>query len=625
MRSRRDWRVQAASPAPLLSLWLLTLFSMRRFTKGYIKVRVRLTIFAAVVVSVCFPCRADMALAPLPYQGIAIRGWIGQQMREDAANGWINICDRMARQGFLGWDANTQQAIPYYLPWSKGGGQGPAAWNRSVPYYQPIIEPMGSYGEGEFEGHWLDGAARLGWIADVKEFRTLARQAAKDIVTTRDPSGYIGVDAPWFHFTGMYTTPFGLKNGEFEISGMMAIVDGLMTYYRYTHDEQVLKACVKATDLVIEKTRGREFKDTAGLLAPLGFLAMYRETRNKAYLDRAVMLVEHDYGEMFGKQMATETGGIKGHAASTGIVLLSMLAVYEANGDRRFLKNAVALNDRVVRHAMQVHGVPTGHGEELASSGPNVNTEGCVITWFSWAWLEMLRATGDARYADMVEKAILNALPGQRSKDGAASPYFARPNQLYAVRGSGMGTVYGARVFVECCHGNLGRILPVVAENIVLRTNDGGLSVPFYVESTFHGDLPNAGKIELTQQTEYPFSETIRILVNPEHSAAFPVRLRVPSWCNKPIVTVNGAAAAAGPIKGWLELNRTWSAGDAVDLTLPMNVRVEVAQNGLASVERGPLVYALAVEGRRRSRGLMGLLREVHRAREQVELCAGGR
>ena len=87
--------------------------------------------------------------------------------------------------------------------------------------------------------------------------------------------------------------------------------------------------------------------------------------------------------------------------------------------------------------------------------------------------------------------------------------------------------------------------------------------------------------------------------MNPEHSAAFPVRLRVPSWCNKPIVTVNGAAVAAGSIKGWLELNRTWSVGDAVDLTLPMNVRVEVAQNGLASVERGPLVYALAVEGRR--------------------------
>ena len=74
-----------------------------------------------------------------------------------------------------------------------------------------------------------------------------------------------------------------------------------------------------------------------------------------------------------------------------------------------------------------------------------------------------------------------------------------------------MGTVYGTRVFVECCHGNLGRILPVVAEDMVLRTREGGLSVPFYAESTFHGDLPNAGKIELTQQTAYPFSENIRI------------------------------------------------------------------------------------------------------------------
>ena len=296
---------QAASPAPLLSLWLLTLFSMRRFTKGYIKVRVRLTIFAAVVVSVCFPCRADMALAPLPYQGIAIRGWIGSKCgRTRPMAGSTPVTGWPARDTWAGMPTRSR-LFPTTCRGPKAAARVPAAWNRSIPYYQPIIEPMGSYGEGEFEGHWLDGLARLGWMADVKQFRNLARQAARDIVRTRDPSGYLGVDAPWFRFTGMYTTPFGLKNGEFEISGMMAIVDGLMTYCRYTHDEQVLKACIKATDLVLEKTRGREFKDTAGLLAPLGFLAMYRETRNKAYLDRAVMLVEHDYGEMFGKQMAT--------------------------------------------------------------------------------------------------------------------------------------------------------------------------------------------------------------------------------------------------------------------------------------------------------------------------------
>ena len=87
----------------------------------------------------------------------------------DAARGWAITCNRMAREGLRGWDANTQSPIAYDMPWSKGGEKGPKAWSRSVPYNQTIIEPLGSYGEGEFEGHWLDALARLGWIAGVKE------------------------------------------------------------------------------------------------------------------------------------------------------------------------------------------------------------------------------------------------------------------------------------------------------------------------------------------------------------------------------------------------------------------------------------------------------------------------
>ena len=354
--------------------------------------RILFAVAATLTALDCLPCRAEMALTSLPHQGIVIRGWIGKQMREDAAKGWVATCNRMSHQGYLGWDANTQQPIPYYLPWSRGGDKGPAAWNRSVPFYQTILEPMGSYGEGEFEGHWLDALARLGWIGDVKEFRNLAGQAAKEIAESRDPTGYLGVDLPWVRFTGMYTTPFGLKNGDFEIGGMFSIIEGLMTYYRYTHDERVLKTCVKASNLILERTRGREFKDTAGWLAPLGLLAMYRETGDPAYLTRAVKLVEHDFGESYAPQLKQGSAALQGHAASTGIMLLSMLGVYEANADRRMLENAIKLNNRVLAHAMQVQGVPTGHAESLAASGPNVNTEGCVIAWFGWAWLELLRA-----------------------------------------------------------------------------------------------------------------------------------------------------------------------------------------------------------------------------------------
>lgn len=548
----------------------------------------------------------EMQLRTLSHEGMSIAGWIEKEMQEDAARGWAVTCNRMSHEGLLGWDANTLTPIPYYMPWSKGGEKGPKSYNRSVPYYQPITEPLGSYGEGEFEGHWLDAVARLGWIANTGSFRKLALQAANDIIESRDKSGYIGVDVPWLRFTGMYTTPFGLRNGPFEIGGIFSILEGLLTQYRFTHDEKLLATVLKAADLTMERTAGREFKDTAGGLAPLGLLALYRATGRKTFLDRSVMLVEHDYQHMFEAQMQRPGNALKGHAASTGILLLEMLGVYEANGDKDVLDRALRLNDRVLRYAMQTQGVPTGHAEALAAAGPGVNTEGCVIAWFAWAWLEMLKATGGAHYADLVERAMLNALPGQRSKDGAVSPYFARPNQLFAVRGSGMGTVYGARVFVECCHGNVGRILPVIAEAQVMTDRDGGFAIPFYATSRYKNETA-----EIAQETDYPFSDTVRIQVTPKREANFRIRLRAPAWCKSPKVRVNGKDIQPPVRQSWIELNGPWTADSRIELTLPMEVRLEPNPGGLFTVARGPLVFALPVKGIRRSVDQWGSFEEV--------------
>lgn len=569
-------------------------------------------LFCLLLCASAVACSGQMRLTPLSHEGMSVAGWIEKEMQEDAARGWAITCNRMSHEGLLGWDANTLVPIPYYMPWSKVVGKGPKGWSRSVPYYQTIIEPPSSFGEGEFEGHWLDAVARLGWIANNESFRKLAIQAANDIIETRDDkTGYIGVDVRWIRFTGLHITPWGQRDGSFEIGGIFSILEGLLTQYRFTHDEKLLAAVLKAADLTMEKTAGREFKDTAGGLAPLGLLALYRATNRKEFLDRAAMLTNHDYEQMFGAQMSREGTELHAHSASTGILLLEMLGVYQGTGDREILNKALRLNDRVIRYAMQVQGVPAGHDEQLAAAGPGVNTEGCDIAWFTWAWLEMLKATGDAHYGDLVERAALNALPGHRSKDGAVSPYFARPNQLFAVRGSGMGTVYGARVFVECCHGNVGRILPVIAEAQVMMDREGGFTIPFYATSRYRGATPDAGAVEIAQETDYPFSDTVRIQVKAQRPAAFPVRLRVPAWCKMPKVWVNGQETQPKVRESWIELNRTWTSESRIELVLPMEVRLETNQGGLFTLARGPLVFALPIQGVRRSVDRWGSFEEL--------------
>lgn len=553
----------------------------------------------AALVTLSVWAQAREPLQSLPPEGNEVRGWIGRQIREDAANGWVTTCNRMSHEGILLWDANTLTPVPYYLPWEKGGAKGREAWNKSVPYYQTLIEPMGSYGEGEFEAHWLDMLFRMGWIGNVPEFRELGHQAVKDILESRDPTGYVGVDLPWVRFTGSYTTPFGLKNGDFELYGMSELIYSLLTYYRFNKDEKVLKAVIKAADLTLDHTRGRQFTWVDGFSA-LGWIELYKVTHRKEYLEMARALTNRLlYMDYLPQLIGREQLRINGHTAATGTLLLQMLGIHQVTGAPDMLDWALKLNERVERYAMQSNGAPTGHSEQFVASSPWANTEGCDITWFGWTWVEMLKATGDAHFADLAEKAALNALPGHRSKDGAVAPYFTRPNQLFATRGSGMGTIYGARVFVDCCHGNLGRLLPVVGENLVLKTPEGDFVIPFYNTSTFRGDSPQAGKVTIVQETEYPFSEQVKITVRLDRPATFVVRLRVPGWCQKAQVKINGNQTLAEAKESWIDLRRRWGGSDVIELTVPMETRVKIDKDGTAVVERGPLVYALPVEGRR--------------------------
>jgi DUF1680 family protein len=528
---------------------------------------------------------------------------MGKEINEDAANGWVPICNRMSHQGLLGWDANTLTPTPYCMPLQKLVGDRDA-WNNSVPYYQTLIDRTGALAEGEFQAHWLDAVFRMGWIGGIPGYRELGRQAVSDILDSLDESGYIGTNSPDARFTGQYTDSFGF-NWPGEVEGIFEILNAFLNYYHYAGDERVLKAVIKAADLTLEKTRGRELWGNAGWPAPLGMIELYRVTRNKPYLDRARVTVDAclrgdpKTGIALPVLVMQEGDRIQGHSAATGELLLEMVGIYEVTGDPDMLAKARIVSAHVERYTLQSHGAPTGHAEALVASSPRANTEACDIIWFGMAWVEMLKATGEAHYADLVEKAVLNALPGQRSKDGAVSPYFARPNQLFATRGSANGTVYGARIYIECCHANVGRLLPVVAENTVLETPEGDFVIPFYNSSSFQGTSPKAGNVAIEQETEYPFSETVKITVRPERPAAFSVRLRLPGWCPSARVRINGKETPVEPRESWIVLNRSWRAGDLIELTLPMETRVTIDKDGLAVVQRGPLLYALPVEGRK--------------------------
>lgn len=172
-----------------------------------------------------------------------------------------------------------------------------------------------------------------------------------------------------------------------------------------------------------------------------------------------------------------------------------------------------------------------------------------------------------------------------------------------------------------CCVGSANRTIPNYVIHMWMATADQRLAATLYGPATVSALVGDRIPVKLTCRTTYPFEETIRVAVEPERSAAFPLYFRIPAWCCKPRITLNGTVQPAGADgKGFARIERTWTHGDVVELTFPMSACVErgtetkypsEVRQGIgtnlpdswfqerrlpfASVSYGPLLFALAI------------------------------
>jgi hypothetical protein len=184
------------------------------------------------------------------------------------------------------------------------------------------------------------------------------------------------------------------------------------------------------------------------------------------------------------------------------------------------------------------------------------------------------------------------------------------PNELIAKKA--YRTHYPARLYIECCQSNAPRTLPILVEHMVLATPDDGLAVAFYGSSEVKTRRKGGGEVILTQETAYPFEEEIRIAVQANPVARFPLLLRIPGWCQGAQILINGKEAP-GELRsgGWARLERKWGTKDTVTLRLSMSLRVEFWNQQAVSVKRGPLLYTLPVRGDRKVYDKWGSFEEV--------------
>jgi DUF1680 family protein len=218
--------------------------------------------------------------------------------------------------------------------------------------------------------------------------------------------------------------------------------------------------------------------------------------------------------------------------------------------------------------------------------------ETCASIGFVFWNHRMLQLDCNARYADMLERALYNGVLSGVSLDGEK---FFYENPL-----SSLGSYHRNAWFqVSCCPPNIARLLASLGQYIYAVTATD-LAVHLYIQSTAQLTI-GSHEVTVRQETNYPWSGHITLRLSMHEDATFGLRLRLPGWCHSANLTVNGEAVhiASHLVEGYVRVERHWQSGDKIEFELAMpgermyanpNVRSDA---GLTALQRGPLVYSL--------------------------------
>jgi DUF1680 family protein len=221
--------------------------------------------------------------------------------------------------------------------------------------------------------------------------------------------------------------------------------------------------------------------------------------------------------------------------------------------------------------------------------------------------INILKGTALGKWGDDIERAQFNAAPACVSRDFKKHVYTQLPNRAgiwgeakkMSCSHDSQCQYRESKQWPLCCVAALNKILPNYIQAMWMKTQDGGVVATLYGPSTFETTI-KGGKVAFTQKTSYPFSETIDIFVDESPNESFPLLLRIPGWCNKPVLTINNKRVKFKNENGFARIERVWKKGDVVKLIFPMVPTVkkvrDMNENGkiYAVVSYGPLLMSYA-------------------------------
>ncbi len=284
-----------------------------------------------------------------------------------------------------------------------------------------------------------------------------------------------------------------------------------------------------------------------------------------------------------------------GHAVRAMFLYCGMADLVNETSDAALWDASKALHDSVTLHRMYVTGGigPSEHNEGFTEDYDLPNETAYQETCASAAMVlwnhRLFNLTGDAKYTDVMEQSLYNAVAAGVSLSGDLFCYVTP----LASRGDFKRSPWFG---VPCCPTTIARFLPSLGQYIYSRSADG-LWVNLFVASDATTPL-GAGKVTVRQTTKYPWDGDVTIAVEPDAPREFTLHVRLPAWASNPTIRVNAAPVSPEVSRGYAAIRRQWKKGDTVQLSLPMEVQRLAAHpkvihsQGKIALRRGPMIYA---------------------------------
>jgi DUF1680 family protein len=448
---------------------------------------------------------------------------------------------------------------------------------------------------------WMEAAA---WsLADEPdaELQETVESVIEEIAAAQQPDGYLNT---YFMFERAKERFTDLKDMH-ELYCAGHLIQAAVAHYRAVGSRSLLTVAVRFADHICnvfgpgKKPGACGHEEVEMALVELG-----RVTGEQKYIQQAAHFIDsrgrgHIGGLSYHQDHKpfSQLDEMIGHAVRAVYLNCGAADVYSETGDAQLLSALEKQWQNMTERRIYVTGgigsrwEGEAFGKDFELPNDRAYTETCAaIGSVMWNW-RMLQLSGDAKYADLIEWTLYNAVMPGLSLDG--QHYFYQ-NPLADDGQHRRQAWFGC----ACCPPNIARLLAQLP-GYFYNTSDAEIWVNLYAQGSAQLKLANGVAVNISQQTQYPWDG--EIILEVQSAGTFGLNLRVPAWCWRGAsLEVNGQRVDVAISPGaFAKIHRQWEFGDRVRLSLPMPVcKIEahpyVAENGnRLAITRGPIVYCI--------------------------------